>query len=368
MSSENHLERAGADLRGAVAAMSAPTFRARAHRSNAVLAFSAGIAAVVALIAIPLYLTRAPGPLDSPVGAAASSTTTSSTKQTMADSSTTTIHESIAPLVCGDELPYTVALPEDFDGPIDGPSPESGEPAEDGQLVVHWLGRDGSVEIRWPANQEYLEGAEWGSDPAWGGPDTDFALFFAVAPVEDDRRAEIMGSELVPTDLMTGPCDAIQMVAYGPGHDGVLGRRGVADFEATGGKMLTIYPDLLRPRDTQLILDTVQTDEVPEVVACTAGDGSLGPENMTGTAPDKSVYQSTVEALEAVLNTDVAERWPKTGFFELAHTDGTITYVNPVDDQSLDPQPQDGAVVSITVEQSGAGWTVTRWESQSDAC
>lgn len=364
MSNENHLERAGADLRGAVAAMSAPTFRAGAHRSGAVLAFLAGVAAVVAFIAIPLYLTRTPGPLDSPVGAAASSSTTSTVSPT--ESSTTTVPESTSSFVCGDELPFTVALPDDFDGPIEGPSPESGESAEDGQLAIHWLGRGGSVEIRWPANHEYLERAEWGSDPVWGGPGTDLAVFFAVAPAEDDRPAEIMGSELLPTDLMTGPCDAIQAVAYGPGHDGVLGRRGVADVETTDDQMLTIYPDLLRPRDTQLILDTVLTDDVPQVVACTAANGMV--ENMTGTAPDNTVYDTAVDALEAILDTDIAERWPKTGFFELAHSDGSVTYVNPVDDQSFNPQPQNGAVVSITVEETDRGWAVTGWESQSDAC
>ena len=362
MSAEQNLESAGANLRAASASMPFPQMRVRKPIRQGFMAFAAGLA-VALMIGVPLYLARTSPPDGAPVAAPGETTTTGSLGTTTTSvTPTTTKTESAAP-ACGTELPYQVTLPEDFIGPMAGPAPHGPHPAEDGQLVMHWLGRDGSVEIRWPANQEYLERAEWGSEPVWGGPDMDFALFFSVIPAKDEWPAEIGGFELLPTDLMTGPCDAIQVVTYGPGYDGVLGRRGVA-YGANGVEELTIYPDLLRPRDKVLVVETLETTEVPEVVECQDGPGVEDvPPNKAGTTPDSSVFDTPEEALQDILGTDIAETWPNVGYFELVTPDGIVTYGNPLDDNSPDPRPDNGLVISVTVIEVEGGWTVTEWET-----
>jgi hypothetical protein len=361
MSAEQNLESAGANLRAASASMPFPQMRVRKPIRQGFMAFAAGLA-VALMIGVPLYLTRTSPPDGAPVAAPGETTTTGSLGTTTTSVPPSTTTESAAP-ACGTELPYQVTLPEDFIGPMSGPAPHGPHPAEDGQLVMHWLGRGGSVEIRWPANQEYFERAEWGSEPVWGGPDMDFALFFSVIPAKDEWPAEIGGFELLPTDLMTGPCDAIQVVTYGPGYDGVLGRRGVA-YGANGVEELTIYPDLLRPRDKVLVVETLETTEVPEVVECQDGPGVEDvPPNKAGTTPDSSVFDTPEEALQDILGTDIAETWPNVGYFELVAPDGTVTYGNPLDDNSPDPRPDNGLVISVTVIEVEGGWTVTEWET-----
>ncbi len=359
MSQEHRLERAGAALRAAVETMPFPQLRRPTPYHRALMAFSAGLVVAILAIGIPLLLARSPGPAESPLAPANAPSTTATPDTTTSSSASAT---AAAAYTCGPELPYTVALPEDFAGPASGASPHSPDPVESGQLVLHWTGRDGSVEIRWPTNAEFTDGAEWGANPVWSGPDSEFALFITPAPSNEGRSEKMMMFELLPTDLMSGLCDASQLVVYGPAQlDGARPRRG-AGTGTNDDADLIIYPNLPRPRDTQLIMDTVEIDQAPPVVLCTGGEGA-GPPNKKMNTPNGPIYDTPAEALEALLAADAAEFWPKTGFFELVASDGSIIYGNPLDDNSLNPRPKNGLVVAVSVIQVDSGWTVDGWET-----
>jgi hypothetical protein len=362
MSAEQNLESAGANLRAASASMPFPQMRVRKPIRQGFVAFAAGLA-VALMIGVPLYLTRTSPPDGAPVAAPDETTTTGSLGTTTTSvPPTTTTTESAAP-ACGTELPYQVTLPEDFIGPIAGPAPHAPHPAEDGQLAIHWLGRDGSVEIRWPADQEYLEGAVWG-EPAYDRSQNPDSPMFIGPPVPDiDGVERPIVTDVLPTEDMSGPCDGAQLVVYSPAVDGGNAELLGAGFGAEGQEGLAIYPDLARPRDKVLIVETIATGTIPEVLACDGGPGVDFVPRKTGTTPNGPIFGTPEEAFQDLLDTDVAESWPNVGYFELVAPDGTLTYGNPLDDNSPDPRPDNGLVISVTVIEVEGGWTVTEWEA-----
>lgn len=369
MTQEHRLERAGADLRAATSSMPLPTLRTRQGLRGGVMAFAAGLA-VALIIGIPAYIaqTSAPGG-GTAVGASDSTTTTQTPGTTRASAPSTTTPttstEVNSSFACGAELPWDVELPDDFTGPDDGPSPHSLRPAEEGQYIVHWLGRDGSVEIRWPVNAEYLEGVEWGAPPVGRTAlDIDeFALFLFSDP--DPGTFQTVGAaEVLPSDIMEGPCDAAQLNVFASESDAAFSAANAPTFGQSEDADLLIYPNLPRPRDKVLIVETIATSEIPRVIACQGGpEVEDVPPNRTGTTPDGPVFDTPEEALEDLLTTDVADTWPKRGFFELVTPDGTVIYGNPYDDMSPDPRPENGLVISVTVVEADSGWTVTEWET-----
>lgn len=359
MSAEQNLERAGADLRAASASMPFPQTRVRKPTRQGLIAFATGLAAAL-LIGIPFFLTRTSQPDGVPVVAAADTTTTTIPAATTTSAPpTTTITES-AP-VCGTELPYQVTLPEDFKGPIEGPSPHAPDPAENGQLVRHWLGRDGSVEIRWPADQEYLEDAMWG-ESEYDGPRNDPLMFIGPPSPDADGVERPFVTDVLPTEVMSGPCDGAQLAVYMATENAESELVG-ATFGAGDEEELVIYPGLARLRERVLIVETIETDTIPEVLACDGGPGvDFVPRN-NGTTPDSPAFGTPEEALQDLLNTEVADTWPQVGYFELVSSNGTVTYANPYDDNSPDPRPENGLVISVTVIEREGGWTVTEWET-----
>lgn len=361
MSGEQNLERAGADLRAASASMPFPEMRRKPIKQG-FIAFAAGLALVL-IVGIPFYLARTSPPSGVPVAAPGDTTTTSSPGTTITSvPPTTTTTEAAAP-VCGTELPYQVTLPDDFTGPIDGPSQHAPNTAEDGQHIVHWLGRDGSVEIRWPANQEFLEDAVWGERANPGSQNPDSPMFIGPPSPDVDGVERPFVADVLPTEAMSGPCDGAQLAIYSPAEDAgdveLLG----AVFGAGGQEGLVIYPDLARPRDKVLIVETIETDMIPLVVACDGAPGVDFVPRKAGTPSNSPVFGTPAEALQDLLGTDVAGTWPKVGYFELVSSDGTVTYGNPYDDYSPDPRPENGLVISVTVIEVEGGWTVTEWET-----
>jgi len=368
MTEELRLDQAGAALRAATSSMPIPRPRTRRSFRGAAMAFAAGLALAL-VVGIPAYIAHAPPPGGGgPAGAPDTTgtpqipgTTTTSVHATTITTGTTAVNPSFA---CGETLPWDVQLPEDFTGPHEGPGPHSSTPADEGQFMVHWLGREGSVEIRWPANSEYLEGVEWGEPIGRTGRDFDeFALFLFTDP-ESGAFATVAAAEVLPTEIMDGPCDAGQLEVYESGSDSGFSSDNSATFGPSEDADVVIYPNLPRPRDKVLVVETLETSEIPEVIECQGGPGVEDtPPNKTGTAPDGPVFDTPEEALEDLLSTEVADTWPKTGFFELVTPDGTVTYGNPYDDMSPDPRPENGLVISVTVVEGDTGWSVTQWET-----
>lgn len=350
MSSEEHLEKAGADLRAAASSMSVPQMRVRTPVRGGLIAFATGLL-VVLVVGIPLLLTRTAGLGGSPTGGPVATTTVPETSST-----------SPGLRSCGTELPFHVTLPDDFTGPNVGPSPHAPSPAEEGQLIIHWLGRDGSVEIRWPANEEYLRDAEWG-EPEEIQPEPDWPMFIGPSFPDVDGVDRPIVSSVLPTSAMTGPCDASQLAIYSPSGDGEDASLVGATFGTGGEEGLVIYPGLLRPQDKVLVVETIETDTLPEVRACDGGPEAQSVPKKFGTTSDSPVFDTPEEALQDMLDTSIARNWSNVGYFKLVSPDGTITFGHPYDDNSPDPRPDNGLVIAVTVVEVEGGWSVTQWET-----
>lgn len=360
------IEKAGADLRAAVGRIPPMSPRLPGGWHPAATFVGAALA-VFLLIGVPILLTQTRSGDQPPIAAVASTSTTSTPAETTTSVADTTTTATVLPS-CGSELPFTTILPEDFQGPFPGPSPDASNPAEAGQTLMHWTGRGGSVELRWPANLEYTEGKQWGAPP--NSPDTDLVAFVTIEDLTIDgveHPNSIVSYGVLPTDVMEGPCDAVQMSVFGPDRDDgritlVGASFGLEDPERPN--TLVLYPELPRPRDLELVVDSLSVDEVPEVLECSGGSEAAGfevPPIKSETISDPQPFPTPVEALEALLAS--MEGWPKTGYFELHEPDGSITYGNPLDDMSLDPRPENGLVISISVIESEGTWKVDAWSS-----
>lgn len=358
------IERAAAELRGAVGEMAEMTLRPAINLSPA-LAFVGAAILVVLVIGLPAIFSQKTGFDPSGVETPSATTLAPSTAVPTTPATTTTVPS--VP-VCGTELPFTTALPDDFDGPFLGASADSPDPAEEGQLILHWNGRGGSVELRRPADSEYTESAQWGAPPTVEDPDpTVFVIVqdVSIGGIEYPNAPQAYG--VLPTEGMSGPCDAVQVRILGPAGEGNEPSLLDASFgseDADRPNTLMIYPELPRARDLNLIVDSLAVDTVPAVVGCGGGPGVTEvPPIKTESITDPVVYEEPVEALEALLAGPDASSWPKTGYFELREPDGSITYGNPLDDLSPDPRPDGGLVISISVVQVEEGWAVDSWST-----
>lgn len=365
MDEKTPIERAAAELRDAVGQMAEMTHRPAAGWRPA-LAFVGAAVVVVLVIGLPAILSQnedEPEPSETPPATVPLPDTT--TTHAML---TTTIVTPVG--VCGSELPFTTVLPDDFDGPFPGPSSDSPDPAEEGQSIVHWVGRGGSVELRWPANSEYTESAHWGVPERVEDPDpTAFVTVQHVTIDGVDHPETPQAYEVLPSEAMSGPCDAVQLRVLTPGDGGtepsLLGATfGIEDPDRPN--TLVVYPELPRARELQLIVDSLSVDTVPEVLECGGGPDEAGlevPPIKTESISDLVTYETPLEALEALLTSPEAEFWPKTGYFELHEPDSSVTYGNPLDDMTPDPRPESGLVISISVIQVEGGWAVESWST-----
>jgi len=360
------IERAAAELRYAVGQMAEMTRRPGAGWRPA-LAFVGAAVVVVLVIGLPAIFSQngvEPEGAEAPSATmpAPSTTTTSTTRPT-----TTTV-ASVG--VCGSDIPFTTVLPDDFDGPFPGPSGDTPDPAEEGQFILHWVGRGGSVELRWPPSSEYTESAQWGALPTVEDPDpTVFVIVQDVTIDGIDYPDAPQTYGVLPTEAMSGPCDAVQLRILGPSNDST--KRSLLDAaygieDPDRPNTLVLYPELPRARDLNLIVESMSVETVPAVVECGGGLGVTGPDVPPiefESIGDLVAYETPVEALEALLAGPDAAYWPKTGYFELREPDGSITYGSPLDDMSSDPRPENGLVISISVIQVDGGWAVESWST-----
>jgi hypothetical protein len=264
--------------------------------------------------------------------------------------------------LCGPELPFTAVLPDDFVGPTAGPSPDSDRPLEEGQLALHWTGRGGSVELRWPADANQTST----SLPTPADRDDRFS-FIVVQPVMIDGEDKGLLPEAHatypthPTDeveIVDDPCDVTQLAIYGP-----VTSASFAWPEAAENPTVKILPDMPRSGHDQLVVASLAVEQLPEVVACSGSDREDVPATRSSTVSDPEVYATPTEALEALLTTSDAESWAKTGYFELIEPDGSVTFGKPFEADPLsEPTPDDGLLIAVSVTPvEDGGWMVDSW-------
>lgn len=303
---------------------------------------------------------------------------TSTTSTTLSSATTPPDSGSTDPRLCGDAMPFVAIGPDAFTGPIDGPSPDAATPAEEGQLVIHWQGQDGSVELRWPPNAEYTSNVIWGQPRTWAeasrqqvSPTSFLAAFPSITENGTPTPLVFDGHASLPSDYMAGPCDAVQVDGYvttpRPGHPPAKVGAGVQGLPAPEGTNdLTVALDWNLPplRYLVLVLETLSVDELPPVIHC-----DTDPPIRAQTVTDGPLFDTPLQAFEALLKTDETILWPKTGYYELVMPGGSVTYGRPLEDGSeTGLRPPDGLAIAVSVEQTSQGWTVTDWTWTLSSC
>ncbi len=260
-------------------------------------------------------------------------------------------------LGCSSEPPITLELPEDFEGPISGASSQSDEPLELGQSAVHWTGRGGSLEMRWPIATEYR------FDPASFAPTA--AVMFAL--VQAGAVPEVfadnpywLAAEFDHMADVEDDCQVAQLTLFsGPGErSGSIVGVSEPSIEAPN---LRLDPELPRAGFDQLIAERIEVDAVPGVIGCSGNPDSA---KLSEVVAEPAVYPTAAEALEALVAT--LSTWPKLGYVEFVEPDGAITYGSIFEpDIMAEPDPDNGLVIAVSMDEVEGGWAVVAWESSS---
>ena len=357
---EDRLRSAGRETRSVFDGMRPPVGdtpspwirRAALVGGAAVVALLVAVPAVLRGVAEPAPFGSVGGPDGSVMGVTPSVPATSTR-----DAAASTVAP-VPALTCGGELPVSVELPDDFDGPTGGASPQASEPLESGQYGIHWMGRQGTIEIRWPTDLAYRSADV---EPT-GTPDNVLFIVFGTdgPDVFSDNPHGFPDAEQVMSDpdLVANDCHVAQLTVFGPAGSTD------ASVEIVGGpetesSVLRLAPTLPRLGENQLVVGSQTVDTVPAVVAC---EGSSAERTISDVVPDPVVYGTPTEALKAFVET--VDSWPNVGYFEFLEPDGTITYGKPfAPDLMVAPTPDDGFVVAVSVVPVGDGWAVDAWES-----
>ena len=368
------LRQAGRELRTSFENGPVPVRRPR-RRVRPVVGLAAAAATVATFLPVMLFFASHADPMDAAATTQpdvhVASPTTAATSPVAIDTPAETTTTTPAPPACVGSPPLTVSLPDDFVGPEPGLVAGSAT-LEAGQVGWHYTGRGGVVELVWPPDSRHTEDAVWGAD-RFDGVTVDFeAGATALLAVEEgliiDGVAQgpvVSAWQTVPTEVMTGPCDAVQMDVYSLTAEGPV-RSGftLGYYPPEGGDRpaAAIFPTLARERDTTMVVEAFDVDELPPLLACNTGpDPSVtapGPRSETFEAEHR--FETPSLALEDFLLTESAQYLPSTGYFELSLPDGSVVYVNPYDDLSGNPRPEDGIVVAVTVTPDDTGWAVAR--------
>ncbi len=327
-------------------------------------------------------------PSDNPIPSLTEPATSTTSPAAAASATTLPSSDPTNPYLCDDTMPFVAIGPDDFTGPINGPSPDASTPAEEGQLVIHWQGQDGSIELRWPPNTEYTTDVEirgplhsqYTTAVTWGEPTrsgeqspTQFLGAFPTINGDDGTPLPLVFDAYnhLPAINMDGPCDAVQLDSYvstpRPGEAPAKGGAQASGLPASDNSTeLTVLLDWRRPaiRELVLIVDSLAIDTLPPVLDC---DTDLP--DRTRTVVDGPSFTTPTQALEALLETNEAYLWPRTGYYELVEPDGSITYGRPLDNGTPEgPRPEAGLAIAVSVEQTSQGWTVTKWSWTLSEC
>lgn len=356
---DDRLNAAGREMRLAFEAMSPRTVSAPGP-SRRVLSFAAGVVVVALLVAVPALL-RGGGPSDLPLGGPTGSsgpavvTSAEPAPPTTSPQSPTTVAPAPLQPMCGDELPFSTVLPDDFVGPHDGPSPHSVHDLEDGQIAVHWTGRGGSVELRWPIDSRHRQ-RRAAIDAATARDDGVSFVLIGQAQHPEVYASNVLDDPATETDFERH-CRLAQLVVFGSDGDPW------SDFSIlepdSAAPTLRLAPGLPRAGHDRLIVESIEVDVLPAIVPC---DGRAEAPILNGTVSDPAVHPTAAGALEEFV--EQMETWPKLGYFGLVEPDGSITFGKPFEaDPMVAPAPDTGLVVAVFVVPMGEGWAVESWES-----
>lgn len=329
------LRAAAAEVRRSTATLApAPPSRGPAARPArprpllAALTVAAAVAAVV--LGLSTYLgggtrTAPPLPAGSPTPTPAVSPSASADDVTPVETSS---DPAVAPL-CGSRLSVPVYPPEGWTGPQPGPADDSTGPVLPGQLVVHWSGPDGAVELRWPADPEDT---------------TPYDPMESMSTSDNDGRTQLS----YPVPGAEPPCAHLlaEWVRAVPDGFGAA----VNGFNTPQDKALVAV--VTAPEDLRLVSRTKQVATLPRhAIPCSGGDVPNRKSSKDG-APQPSAEQ----ALTAFLDAAGDNGMNRNGWTRLDGPGSEVVFGVPFDGGA-------GWVQLVFVTEGPNGWAVTGWET-----
>lgn len=236
---------------------------------------------------------------------------------------------------CGTELPRPLDLPDGYSGPKRVAS------SVEGQLVLEWTSATGSVTARWPADPEFrqLVGKNLAPTPD-GQPNVGSSGGFETPrqPANGSySRTDVYGLRNVPSECSTLQINVVDV-------DPSL-------VQATEGRLANRG---LFVSNVPLVLASEDRNVAPTVVPCSAPAGVAVPPQRGGVVNDAGTYPTPADALEAFVES--RSSLIRNRYLEIRLPDGSIAYAREQD------QRPGSYVTVVHVVQTGAGWSVDRWE------
>lgn len=242
--------------------------------------------------------------------------------------------------LCGTSVPVSVYAPPGYRGPLPGPAQGAAQPDLPGQLVAHWTGSAGAVEIRWPAAASSSH---------------------ATVPVEGHGSSLSVGEGGPGGPLVVGTmllkehkhgCRAMRLALYGRVPAGLIDRLGA---DATGDPTFDAVASLVTDPATPLVAAHKHVNRLPShAVACRGSAVPTRSGRVTGTRPESDPRAALRAFLEPAGHATSPVRAGR-GYRELVDDSGRIAYGKPF-------AGGEGYVALVRMTHRGGGWVVTRWE------
>ncbi|HEX9968555.1 MAG TPA: hypothetical protein VGB03_00325, partial [Acidimicrobiales bacterium] len=254
---------------------------------------------------------------------------------------------------CGTDLPLEIEVRGSTSALLPGPAPGR-PPAEDGQLVRHWLRPDGSVEFRWPATPAplYGDGAPSAPTAVVGGvafpgrSEIDVRRPGSAVPTSPDAfEPDVVIARSARGIPVAAPCDVLELAVATAEGEWRSGLRPNPAGISSPYETVDLHPRILERRTVDAAPTTA--------VRCQGSDRSGTPPNRSG-GPDRAMRGP--EPADVLLRFVAA--MPGTipsGYVELAEPDGSITYA--VDASGI------GWTTILSVVRDADGWYLEGWTS-----
>jgi len=264
---------------------------------------------------------------------------------------------------CGAELPGEVPTPAGYEGPIEGPSPDAPAPPNAGQLVRHWAGSTGTVELRWPADRRWsrlftVAITDKGVAEEHGTDSVGLASIVGEPQRAPSGRL-VIEVGMSTRDLEAGMCATFQLM--------------VADRDLTHARQVgsEVYSGLTEPGAlfggpvVPLVTDWTSADAPPHIPPCPGFEDAPYSPYQGGPVADVGSYPRPAEALEAFIATQTGTWTDQFGvevsqalvaendYTETTLPDGSIAYAHR----------QEAGVTVVHTVRTAAGWTVDRWDA-----
>lgn len=236
--------------------------------------------------------------------------------------------------LCDETETPEVYPPGGWTGPLPGRAEGSTAPVLRGQVVLHWVGPEGALEFRWPADPAQTQP----SDPSYDSVFT-----------EDDDAGQTRrrGSLTALVEGRRPPCDQLSLAWFGGVPRGYGDGLGWLQNDVERALRAALVPG----RDLALVSGQRDVIALPQdVVECPG----LSPHGGDGGTVAQA---SPEEALQELVDSGQVPGANTVGWTMLRTGQGDLAFGVPYD------SPRGGWVQLVFVDRISSGWMVSRWRT-----